>query len=194
MMRSRSWPFVLAALLALSALPVQAASPGEAGSSADASETGLDATDRYIVLMAKGADTKKVRDRHIDRENLKPDRYFGKAIRGFSGKLTDEQLQALESDPDVAAVIPDEIVEIAAQTMPTGVSRIGARASQTALIDGVDERVDADVAIVDTGIDASHPDLNVVGGVNCTTADRNAWTDGHGHGTHVAGTVGAIDN
>ncbi|MDQ2964339.1 MAG: S8 family serine peptidase, partial [Chloroflexota bacterium] len=25
-------------------------------------------------------------------------------------------------------------------------------------------------------------------------ADRNAWTDGHGHGTHVAGTVGAIDN
>jgi subtilisin family serine protease len=193
MMRFRAWPFVLAALLALSAAPVRAASPEEAGAAVEDSETGLDATDRYIVVMAKGADTKKVRDRHINRENLKADRYFGKAIRGFAGKLTDEQVQALEADPDVAAVIPDEIVEIAAQTMPTGVARIGTRASKTAQIDGVDQRVDADVAIVDTGI-APHPDLNVVGGVNCTSPDREAWTDGHGHGTHVAGTVGAIDN
>jgi subtilisin len=267
MMRSRSWPFVLAALLALSALPAQAASPAEPTPSAETtppaeetppaeatppaettppvetappaeetpvapppaeetpaappaeetpsasaaeetpaappaeaapskkpSRSGLDATDRYIVIMAKGADTKKVRDRHINREGLKADRFFGKAVRGFSGKLTDEQVQALEADPDVAAVIPDEIVEIAAQTMPTGVSRIGGRASKVAKIDGVDQRVDADVAIVDTGIDGGHRDLNVVGGVNCTTSDRDAWGDGHGHGTHVAGTVGAIDN
>jgi subtilisin len=193
-MRSRSWPFLLAALLTLSALPVQAASPEEAGPAAEQSESGLDANDRYIVVMAKGADTKKVRDRHKDREGLKADRYFGKAIRGFSGKLTKEQRQALEADPDVAAVIPDEIVEIAGQGVPTGVSRIGGRSSNVAKIDGIDERVDADVAIVDTGIDATHPDLNVVGGINCTTADQAAWGDEHGHGTHVAGTVGAIDN
>ena len=55
------------------------------------------------------------------------------------------------------------------------------------------ERVDADVAIVDTGV-ALHADLNVVGGVNCTTTDKSAWADQHGHGTHVAGTVAAIDN
>ena len=247
-MRSRTWSFVLAALLALSALPVQAASPAEetpapqptpaaeptpvpdatpaaeetpqvdlapaaeetppAEATPAAEETppaqpapsrkpsrnGLDATDRYIVVMAKGADTKKVRDRHIDREGLKADRFFGKALRGFSGKLTDEQVQALEADPDVAALIPDEIIEIAAQTIPTGVARIGTRATISAQIDGVDKRVDADVAIVDTGIDGGHGDLFVVGGVNCTTADRDAWGDGHGHGTHVAGTVGAKDN
>ena len=51
----------------------------------------------------------------------------------------------------------------------------------------------ADVAIVDTGV-ALHPDLNVVGGVNCSTSDRSAWQDQNGHGTHVAGTVAAIDN
>ncbi|MEX2011471.1 MAG: S8 family serine peptidase, partial [Chloroflexota bacterium] len=247
-MRSRIWPFVLAALLALSALPVQAASPAQETpappatpapeitpaaeatpvpeatpaaeetppaeelpapeatpaaeealpaqpkSSKKPARGGLDATDRYIVVMAKGADTKKVRDRHIDREGLKADRFYGKAVRGFSGKLTAEQRQALEADPDVAAVIPDEIVEIAAQTIPTGVRRTGSLATISAQIDGVDKRVHADVAIVDTGIDGGHPDLAVVGGVNCTTPDRDAWGDGHGHGTHVAGTVAAKDN
>ncbi len=73
---------------------------------------------------------------------------------------------------------------------------VGSSAPQSlvARIDGSDERVDADVAIVDTGIDASHPDLNVAGGYNCSTTNPAAWGDGNGHGTHVAGTAGAIDN
>ncbi|HEV8488349.1 MAG TPA: S8 family serine peptidase, partial [Candidatus Limnocylindrales bacterium] len=191
-MRSRALPFVLAALLLLSALPVRGASPDET-LAAEPTGTGLDATDRYIVVIAKGADTKAVRTRHADREGLKADRYYSRAIRGFAGKLTDEQVKALRADPDVAAVIPDEVVEIAGQTVPTGVSRIGGRSSKVSKIDGVDQRVDADVAIVDTGI-ATHPDLNIAGGVNCTSSDRDAWGDGHGHGTHVAGTVGALDN
>ena len=71
--------------------------------------------------------------------------------------------------------------------------RINDRVNPIAKIDGIDERVDADVAIVDTGI-AQVADLNVVGGHNCSTSDRTAWRDVEGHGTHVAGTVGAIDN
>ena len=46
---------------------------------------------------------------------------------------------------------------------------------------------------MDTGV-AAHPDLNVKGGVNCSTTNRSAWQDQNGHGTHVAGTVAAIDN
>ena len=49
------------------------------------------------------------------------------------------------------------------------------------------------MAIVDTGI-SYHPDLNVAGGYNCSTADHSAWRDHNNHGTHVAGTVGALDN
>ncbi|NIR96379.1 MAG: S8 family serine peptidase, partial [Gammaproteobacteria bacterium] len=62
-----------------------------------------------------------------------------------------------------------------------------------------DFRVDVDVAVIDTGIDLQHPDLNVAGGVNCTLSIFSAYCatggdDDHYHGTHVAGTIGALDN
>jgi subtilisin len=63
-----------------------------------------------------------------------------------------------------------------------------------------DYRVDVDVAVIDTGVDFQHPDLNVVGGVNCaggspfTKKCKSGGDDDHYHGTHVAGTIGAIDN
>ena len=90
--------------------------------------------------------------------------------------------------------MPDEVISLEAQTTPRGVRRVFAPKSPISRIDGIDQRVDADVAIVDTGIDKDHPDLNVVGGVNCSTSNRAAWDDGNGHGTHVAGIVGALDN
>lgn len=57
------------------------------------------------------------------------------------------------------------------------------------------------VAIFDSGIDLTHPDLEVVGGVNFIpnsatdpTVDPNNFNDCLGHGTHVAGIVGARNN
>ena len=90
------------------------------------------------------------------------------------------------------ALVPDGVIQLT-QTIPTGVSRVGGRSNKIAAIDGTDRRVDADVAIVDTGI-ASVPDLNVAGGYNCSTSDHTAWRDKNNHGTHVAGIVGALDN
>ncbi len=70
---------------------------------------------------------------------------------------------------------------------------------------GVD-RVDADlntgnggagitVAVLDTGIDYDHPDLEdaVVGGVDFTS-DPDGYDDGNGHGTHVSGVIASRDN
>ena len=153
----------------------------------------LDPTGRFIVVLEAGADTAGIVTRHRQREGVRAERQFSRAVRGFSARLDAAQRAALLADPSVVAVVPDEIIEVAGQVNPTGVSRVGARKSDVAGIDNVDERVDADVAIVDTGV-ALHSDLNVVGGVNCTTSDRSAWADQHGHGTHVAGTVAALDN
>ena len=133
-------------------------------------------------------------DRLAARAGLVMNRRFEHLVAGFSADLSAAQVQALAADPDVAAIVPDEPIELTAQSMPTGVARAGGRTSPAALIDGVDQRVDADVAVVDTGIDASHPDLNVVGGRNCSSADAGGWTDDNGHGTHVAGTIAALDN
>ncbi|MEO5940395.1 MAG: S8 family serine peptidase, partial [Candidatus Limnocylindrales bacterium] len=99
----------------------------------------------------------------------------------------------LSRDPAVAMIVADERIQAEAQTLPTGITRIGSTVTPIAKIDGIDERVDADVAIVDTGI-APVADLNVAGGYNCSTSDRAMWRDVEGHGTHVAGTVAAIDN
>jgi subtilisin family serine protease len=51
------------------------------------------------------------------------------------------------------------------------------------------------VAVVDTGIDLDHPDLinNIKGNVNCINP-RKSGDDDNGHGTHVAGIIGAVNN
>ncbi len=152
-----------------------------------------DPTGRYIVVLRSGADVQNIEARHGAREGLKVNRSFGRAIRGFTAKLDQAQRRALLADPNVVGLVPDEVIQLAAQTVPTGVSRIGTRTSAMAQIDGVDQRVDADVAIIDTGI-YQHPDLNVAGGYNCSSSNRGLWRDMEGHGTHVAGTVAAIDN
>ena len=80
-----------------------------------------------------------------------------------------------------------------AQTLPWGVDRIDA---DLAVPNGLGVKV----CIVDTGIDKDHPDLqaNLAGGRNFVargaTVDPSKWDDDHGHGTHVAGTVAAVDN
>jgi subtilisin family serine protease len=163
--------------------------------SADAARSGgpADPANRWIVVLQPGTDSGVAAERQGRRIGFSADRTFRTAVRGYAARLDRTQVETLRGDPSVAAVVADEPIELMAQSTPTGISRIGATRNGIAAINGVDQRVDADVAIVDTGI-ASVADLNVVGGVNCSTSNRAAWRDREGHGTHVAGIVGAIDN
>lgn len=131
---------------------------------------------------------------------------YRNAIKGFSARIPAGMVAAIENDPDVAYVEQDQWAYAFAQELPTGITRSAAdtvtdSASAGVLIDGVDDvRVDVDVAVIDTGIDASHPDLNVAGSVNCAKGGplsqscSGGGDDGNGHGTHVAGTIAALDN
>lgn len=79
-----------------------------------------------------------------------------------------------------------------AQELPWGIKRVNApEAWKAAAGQGVK------VAVIDTGIDYDHPDLkaNIAGGWNATSKEKpNDFKDDHGHGTHVSGTIAALDD
>src|SRR3989344_2294464 len=81
----------------------------------------------------------------------------------------------------------DTAVSGAAQVIPTGVDRINAE-------NKANKGAGVHVAVIDTGIALDHPDLknNIAGGKNCSSG--TSYNDRNGHGTHVAGTIAALDN
>lgn len=98
----------------------------------------------------------------------------------------DVEVEALGKNPKTPPVQPP-------QSLPWGVDQIDAEVSAST-------GAGVTVCIVDTGIDKDHPDLqaNIVGGRNFVAkgvmVDPAKWDDDNGHGTHVAGTVAAVDN
>jgi subtilisin len=118
---------------------------------------------------------------------------YHNAVSGFAATMGPAARAALAADPRVKAIEPDRPISGFGQVVPTGVERVHADISKTASIDDVDQpRINVNVAVLDTGIDTQHPDLNVVGGGTCAKS-RN-YDDHYGHGTHAAGIIGALDN
>jgi subtilisin len=149
-------------------------------------------TATYIVTLRPGADPGVVAAEHQRSRGASVTHVYRHALKGYAATLTPAAAAALAADPQVAAVVPDREVRMSAQAVPPGIDRVGADESSTAAGDGRGA-VDVDIAIVDTGIDSKHRDLNVVGGVNCIQGN-NSFLDLNGHGTHVAGTAAAKDN
>jgi subtilisin family serine protease len=165
------------------------------------------ADQRYIVVLdalPTRADPARGRAMAADvarAHSLEPTFLYGAAIVGFTAEVPSARIEALRRDPRVRYVELDSPATIFGQETPTGVRRIFADGNSLLGIDGSDDvRIDVDVAVIDTGVDFEHSDLNVVGGVNCTGGGPAGGTcesggdDDHYHGTHVAGTVAALDN
>ena len=122
------------------------------------------------------------------------------ALDGFAVKLDGSQLELLKSDPSISYIEPNRVISIAqkgkpgsgggstGQETPWGITRVGGSVNYTG----------TNVAwVIDTGIDLTHPDLNVstTNGFTAFTSGRDAnLNDGNGHGSHVAGTIAAINN
>lgn len=212
---------LIAATLALAVLAIGGPTASLAGSgpaqryivvfSDEAATRGLMHAEDFRISRVDGARVGAKVSELRARKGIRSDRVFRTVLPGFSARLTPAQVAELRADPEVAYVVPDLPVGIDAsrhaddgatvvtrpassgQTLPTGIRRVRADASPIARI-GERKRVPGNVAVLDTGI-ASHRDLVVAGGRNCTdSGGASAWADRHGHGTHVAGTIGARDN
>jgi subtilisin family serine protease len=149
----------------------------------------------YVVVLDDGVDAADVAAAHADRLGLDLGHVYSAALQGYSATMTPAVAALVAGLPAVEWVQKDTPVSATAQTTPTGINRSDADLSPTAKIDGADERVDVDVAVIDTGADLDHPDLNIyrAGARNCSTLALTP-EDLHGHGTHVSGTIGALDN
>jgi subtilisin family serine protease len=162
---------------------------------------------RYIVTLKDGADSNALSQRLAKQAGGKRGYVYSSALNGFSIEMPKAALNGLRNHPKVILVEEDLAQQAIVQGIPEGITRIFASQNTDFDIDGVDDnRVDADVAILDTGIDVDHPDLNVVGGANCLQSRKRrgrttyycdatvSADDDQYHGTHVAGTVAALDN
>ena len=118
---------------------------------------------------------------------------FDSVIRGFTARVPNQHvIDALAKDPRVAYIEQDQQVQAFFQGLPTGINRVDADLSPTRSGDGTGG-VNADIAILDTGIDFSHPDLNVYVQKTFVSGTSSA-NDDNGHGTHIAGIAAAKDN
>jgi subtilisin family serine protease len=115
---------------------------------------------------------------------------YHSALKGYAARIPQARLGDIQRDPRVAFVSEDRPVQAVAQTLPTGVDRIDAEASSHFATNAWSKIA---VAVIDTG-SGPHGDLNIAGGRNCSTGNPSNFSDGNGHGTHVAGTIGAINN
>ena len=118
---------------------------------------------------------------------------YDNALGGFAIRVpNDKALEEILKIPEVDYVEPDIKVKAFIQSLPTGINRVDADLSSTKSGDG-SGAVNADIGILDTGIDLTHPDLNVYRHVTFVSG-TSSGNDDNGHGTAVAGIAAARDN
>lgn len=182
-------------------------------------ESGEKISGQYIVVFKDSVDADQAENDVFSRTRGERLNSYRNVLSGFSARFSDAEIELVKSDPRVAFVSEDRVVSTAdssrerdisalahtnrgreevtanayytsasTQKLPTGIDRINAE-------NKANKGAGVEVAVIDTGILATHPDLagKVVGGKNCTTAS-GGYTDQNGHGTHVAGTIAAVNN
>ncbi len=145
----------------------------------------------WIVTLGDAAAPDRVAADHARQYGANVGHVYRYALKGYAAHMSTQAAARVARDPRVRSVEPDRVVTAFAQSTPTGIDRVDGELSSTVSGNGFGA-VNVDVAVLDTGIDTAHRDLNVVGGKNCSTG--KSYSDGNGHGTHVAGTIGAKDD
>ncbi len=155
--------------------------------------------DTYEDLVTAVRDVTEIvlKDNNVEKEKIT--QAYGKAVRGFAANLTEEQVVSLQRDDRIAYLEQDQTVSVTmggppggggggdtGQSVPWGITRVGGPVNYSG---------SGRAWIIDSGIDLDHPDLNVdVANSETFLGGNSTPDDQNGHGTHVAGTVAAVDN
>ncbi|HET6765287.1 MAG TPA: S8 family serine peptidase [Longimicrobiaceae bacterium] len=198
----RTVPFTAALLVAAVAgcreTPMQA--PAAAGGPLASASAGAPI---YLVTFRDGVDVSSAADALGRGHGFSVRHVRLAAARGFSAAMPAAVAERLAQDPRVLLVEKDGPVHLiypveqsgpgasarpgggggAGQTTPWGITRVG----------GAGDGTGKTAWILDTGVDIGNPDLNTSRACHTYFAG-NSPSDGNGHGTHVAGTIAAINN
>jgi subtilisin family serine protease len=175
----------------------------------------------YIVVLNDTEDPDQVAEKKKQEiGDLKVKHVYKNALKGFTVEIPDQEASKLRDNPEVKYVEQDQVATATAQNdnpknsgkrkkppsggggttrqpqqLPWGIDKIDADLSSTLAGNGSGTVDGVKAYIIDTGIDTTHPDLNVstTDGVSYIN-DSHGINDCAGHGTHVAGTVAAKDD
>jgi subtilisin family serine protease len=149
----------------------------------------------WIVTVRRGQDPQAVGAQAVGALGGRIEHVYRHALLGFSFRGSAAAAQALTRNPDVLQVVADRELRAVGETLPWGIKRIDALHPEAPdAHEAGFTGAGVSIGILDTGIDLDHPDLNVdvARGLNCMGSGPPE--DGHGHGTHVAGTAAAVRN
>ncbi len=159
-----------------------------------------DRAQKSQFMNEKGETIKAELNQFLIKQNINTKNvisYYTAATAGVAITLTDNEFEVLSKNDKIDLLehdriekLPDFVVESVgsgaarAQSTPCGISNAGGTASAN---------TSRWVWVVDSGIDLDHPDLNVNTQYSASFVGGSA-NDCNGHGTHVAGTIGAKNN
>lgn len=134
----------------------------------------------------------------LEKGDMRASRVFRNVFKGGVFSMTEAQANALSRNPRVEIVEKDQEVSISAtQTanLPWGLDRIDSgnvTPKTQGRYDYTSDGAGVTAYVLDTGIRITHSQFGNRATWGTNTVDRNN-KDCHGHGTHVAGTIGGKD-
>ncbi|WP_276301572.1 S8 family serine peptidase [Halorussus lipolyticus] len=158
------------------------------------------------VEVNVGFSSKRGRDAAVDKASDVV-REFG-SLDIVTAQMPAKAAKGLENNPNVRYVEENGTMEALAQSLPWGVDRVDAEVAHA----NGETGAGADIAIIDTGIDDDHPDLQANLGtgksfVSCgnggyfgcafsgnSNSCNTSWSDDNDHGTHCAGIANGVNN
>ena len=170
---------------------------------------GAPALEEYIVVLRpSGTPVSGIANEIASAHGGSVGFVYSEALKGFTLTLPANAVAGLSRNPLVQYIEPvQEVFATGSQPIPTGIDRVDADVNPPTV------PMDVDVAVLDTGVyigqnadgsARSHLDLNLRFVSDCTGAifyplfggctSGGDPQDEHGHGTHVAGILGALDN